>query len=132
MAPPGAVGGGGRRRRPLSRFRWSVHCKVWPVRQPQVGALVGRFSSGPRGCSGPCLPPWVAPDRLSVSGRFSMFKDYASVELLAREAIRVEHFATTDLLYAKPNDPVGEVLAWMTGNDFDVVPVGQESMYRFC
>lgn len=60
-----------------------------------------------------------------------MFKDYASVEILAREAIRVEHFATTDLLYAKPNDPVGEVLAWMTGNDFDVVPVGQDRCIGF-
>lgn len=54
-----------------------------------------------------------------------MFKDYASVDLLAREAIRAEHFATTELAYAKPDDPVGEVLAWMTGNDFDIVPVGE-------
>ena len=44
-----------------------------------------------------------------------MFKDYDSVEVLARDAIRVEHFATTDLLLAKPTDPVGEVLGWMTG-----------------
>jgi hypothetical protein len=53
-----------------------------------------------------------------------MFKDDASVETLEREAMRVEHFATTELLHAKPDDPVGEVLAWMTGNDVDVVPIG--------
>jgi len=52
-----------------------------------------------------------------------MFKDYAGVEILAKEAIRAEHFATSDLLFAKPDDIAGEVLAWMTGNDFDIVPV---------
>lgn len=52
-----------------------------------------------------------------------MFKDYAVVEILAKEAIRAEHFATSDLLFAQPDDIAGEVLAWMTGNDFDIVPV---------
>jgi hypothetical protein len=60
-----------------------------------------------------------------------MFKDYASVEVLARNAIRVEHFATTALLLARPDDPAGEVMAWMTANDFDIAPVGSRHCVGF-
>ncbi|MCP9850835.1 DUF3293 domain-containing protein [Cyanobium sp. Morenito 9A2] len=60
-----------------------------------------------------------------------MFKDYAGIEVLAMEAIRAEHFATSDLLLAKPDDIAGEVLAWMTGNDFDVAPVTDHAALGF-
>lgn len=60
-----------------------------------------------------------------------MFKDYAGIEVLAMEAIRAEHFATSDLLFAKSDDIAGEVLAWMTGNDFDVAPVKDHAALGF-
>src|SRR5262245_12568650 len=45
------------------------------------------------------------------------------IDRLAASAIRVEHFATHELVRARCEDVAVEVRAWMTVNDFDVAPL---------
>jgi len=52
-----------------------------------------------------------------------MLTNIADIDRLAESAIRVEHFATMELLSARPDDPISEVLPWMLANEFDVVPL---------
>ena len=56
-----------------------------------------------------------------------MFKNFGDLKKLAEEAILIEHFATmsSDLIRVRADKPVIEVLALMTANDFDVIPVVQ-------
>ncbi|MCY7333829.1 MAG: DUF3293 domain-containing protein [Pseudanabaena sp. CAN_BIN31] len=52
-----------------------------------------------------------------------MFKNIADLDVLANDAICVKHFATMDLIESHPDAPALEVLALMTANDFDIVPI---------
>ncbi len=54
-----------------------------------------------------------------------VFNNLGDLEKLAKEAILVEHFATmsSDLITVQADKPIIEVLALMTANDFDVIPV---------
>ncbi|MFN5474340.1 MAG: CBS domain-containing protein, partial [Pseudanabaena sp.] len=54
-----------------------------------------------------------------------MFNNLGDLKKLAEEAILIEHFATmnSDLITVQADKPIIEVLALMTANDFDVIPV---------
>jgi len=52
-----------------------------------------------------------------------MFKNITNLDELANEAIKVKHFATMELVEADPDEPALEIVAWMTANNFDIVPV---------
>ena len=52
-----------------------------------------------------------------------MFRNIADLDGLANDAIRVKHFGTMDLIESHPDVPALEVLALMTANDFDIVPI---------
>ena len=60
-----------------------------------------------------------------------MFKNFGDLKKLAEEAILIEHFATmsSDLIRVRADKPVIEVLALMTANDFDVIPVVEEESW---
>ena len=60
-----------------------------------------------------------------------MFNNLGDLKKLAEEAILIEHFATmsSDLITVQADKPVIEVLALMTANDFDVIPVVEEEIW---
>ena len=60
-----------------------------------------------------------------------MFNHLGDLRKLAKEAILIEHFATmnSDLITVQADEPVIEVLALMTANDFDVIPVVEEESW---
>ncbi|WP_055076406.1 DUF3293 domain-containing protein [Pseudanabaena sp. 'Roaring Creek'] len=60
-----------------------------------------------------------------------MFKNISNLDELANEAIKVKHFATMELVEADPDDPALEIVAWMTANNFDIVPVSNSDQIGF-
>jgi CBS domain-containing protein len=60
-----------------------------------------------------------------------MFKNITNLDELANEAIKVKHFATMELVEADPDEPALEIMAWMTANNFDIVPVSNGDQVGF-
>jgi len=60
-----------------------------------------------------------------------MFKNFTNLDELANEAIKVKHFATMELVEADPDEPALEIMAWMTANNFDIVPVSNGDQIGF-
>jgi predicted transcriptional regulator len=52
-----------------------------------------------------------------------MFNNLGDLKKLAEEAILIEHFASMKLITVQADEPAIEVLALMTADDFDVIPV---------
>ena len=52
-----------------------------------------------------------------------MFNHLGDLRKLAKEAILIEHFASMNLITVQADEPAIEVLALMTADDFDVIPV---------
>ncbi|MFN5965973.1 MAG: hypothetical protein ACK46E_12740, partial [Pseudanabaena sp.] len=60
-----------------------------------------------------------------------MFKNITNLDELANEAIKVKHFATMELVEADPDEPALEIMAWMTANNFDIVPASNGDQVGF-
>ena len=60
-----------------------------------------------------------------------MFKNITNLDELANEVIKVKHFATMELVEADPDEPALEIVAWMTANNFDIVPVSNGDQIGF-